>query len=111
MVARKPPIGAPPRPSVVTSSRVLPTRRRGRAMVFPREFTGVVGQVYRRGCLAQSPRRRSRQGESMKGRFLAAVLLAVLLPVAAQASDCIAERQGDVAIIEDAGCGDLRLLS
>jgi hypothetical protein len=51
------------------------------------------------------------QGESMKGRFLAAVLLAVLLPVAAQARDCIAERQGEVAIVEDAGCGELRLLS
>ena len=44
-------------------------------------------------------------------RFLAAVLLAILLPVAAQATDCITVHQDDVAIVKDAGCGELRLLS
>lgn len=47
----------------------------------------------------------------MGARFLAAILLAVLLPAAAQAADCIAVRQADVAIVEDSGCGELRLTS
>lgn len=47
----------------------------------------------------------------MRGRSLAAVLLAVLLPVAAQAADCIAVRQGDVTIAKDSGCGELKLNS
>ena len=49
-------------------------------------------------------------------RFLAAVLLAillpgVLLPIGAQATDCITVQQEDVAIVKDAGCGELRLMS
>lgn len=49
-------------------------------------------------------------------RFLAAILFAVLLPAAAQATDCITVRHDDgaivdVAIVRDAGCGELKLLS
>jgi hypothetical protein len=49
-------------------------------------------------------------------RFLAAVLLAVFLPAAAQATDCVTVSQDDVAIVDvaivgDAGCGALRLVS
>lgn len=47
----------------------------------------------------------------MRIRILGAALLAMLLPAAAQAADCIAVRQDDVTIVKDAGCGELRLLS
>ena len=44
-------------------------------------------------------------------RFLAAMLFAILLPVAAQATDCVTVQQEDIAIVKDAGCGELRLMS
>lgn len=47
----------------------------------------------------------------MRIRFFGGALLAVLLPAAAQAADCITVRQGDVAIVKGAGCGELRLMS
>lgn len=47
----------------------------------------------------------------MKVRGLVGFLFVVLCPGLAHAADCIAVRQGEVAIRQDAGCGDLKLLS
>jgi len=47
----------------------------------------------------------------MKVRGLVGFLFVVLCPGFAHAADCIAVRQGEVAIRQDAGCGDLKLLS
>ena len=49
-------------------------------------------------------------------RFLAAMLLTILVPgallsVGAQATDCVMVHQEDVAIAKEAGCGSLRLMS
>jgi hypothetical protein len=47
----------------------------------------------------------------MKLRGLVGFLLVVLCPGLAEAADCIAVRQGDVALAREAGCGDLKLVS
>ena len=44
-------------------------------------------------------------------RLFFGVILAVLMPGLAQAADCITVRQGDVAIVQEARCGDLKLMS
>src|ERR1700730_6498529 len=45
MAARNPPIGAPPSPSSVTSSLVLPTRRRASAFMILRRLLRYRGSV------------------------------------------------------------------
>jgi hypothetical protein len=47
----------------------------------------------------------------MELRGLVGFLFVVLCPGLAEAADCIAVRQGEVAIERDAGCGDLKLVS
>ena len=44
-------------------------------------------------------------------RGLVGFLFIVLCPGFADAADCIAVRQGDVALAREAGCGDLKLMS
>src|SRR6476661_5500359 len=44
-------------------------------------------------------------------RLFFAVILAVLMPGLAEAADCITVRQGDVTVVRDARCGDLKVLS
>ena len=44
-------------------------------------------------------------------RLFVGLLLVVLMPRLAVAADCLAVRQGDVALVAAAGCSDLRLMS
>src|SRR4051812_24331557 len=44
-------------------------------------------------------------------RLIFGVILAVLMPGLAEAADCITVRQGDVTVVRDARCGDLKLMS
>jgi hypothetical protein len=47
----------------------------------------------------------------MRVRGLVGFLFIVLCPGFAHAADCIAVQQGEVAVSQDAGCGDLKLMS
>jgi hypothetical protein len=47
----------------------------------------------------------------MGARLFLAALLALLMPGLAEAADCITVRQGDIALVKQAGCGELRVLS
>src|SRR6185437_17134777 len=103
MFARNPPIGAPPRPRVVTSSLVLPTRRLGRTgIAFPRTLflsskcTGTVREMTFRSALA---------------------FAVLLLPATAHAMDCLSvagdyDDQGrpiTVASVTGKDCGPLKV--
>lgn len=47
----------------------------------------------------------------MGGRLFFGMVLAVLMPGLAEAADCITVRQDDVTVVQEARCGDLRVMS
>src|SRR5262245_39986505 len=56
MVARKPPIGAPPRPISVTSRLVRPTLRRASAMMLPPRLVFTPPEAGREAVPGHAPR-------------------------------------------------------